>query len=116
MNQIKIKSQLQTILSQTQKKIQALADSAREAIILPICKKHGLRYVAGNGITIFIDVKNENSIGNVYDAIHDYDGKYAFLAPIFDNVIDLEVDSNNVLGYYIDDVGWLGIPARVAKW
>ena len=86
--------------------VEALAEKARRDVVVPVCKEHHLDYLAGMGRVIFTgDLDGEEvNVTSVYEAENSYDGHFKFLVPVFNKVVDLEVDHNSVLGYYIRDV------------
>jgi hypothetical protein len=89
--------------------IDELARIAWRDIIDPLCQKHRLQYMAGNGLTTFFaNYKGEVVyIGSAYGAENDHHGSFAYLVPIFRDVIDLELSDNDCLGYHIPDSNYL---------
>lgn len=78
--------------------LQALADEVREQLIVPICKKTGFNYMAGNGETMFS--KGEIRLGSVDDCILD---RHRKMIPALD-LVCIEVGRDDYLGYYMSDV------------
>lgn len=80
-------------------KVMTLAESVRDELVVPACKRYNLGYVAGNGSYWFSGVRHGEkvSVSDIYDAeklgLHD-------LIAVMD-ALDLEVMNNDVLGYYV---------------
>ncbi len=106
MNADEVNAALAKVMTDARAAIDALADKVRAEVIVPICREHGLRYMAGNGTAIFIGKgrHKEDTISCAWEATDRYGGRYAYLAPIFQQVIDLQIDNVQVLGFFISDV------------
>jgi phage tail protein X len=85
--------------------IDALANTVWRDTIEPLCKRRKLHYLAGMGRTVFYANHRGEvvSIGSAEDAEHDHGGRFAYLAPVFRDLIDLELPGVDCLGFRIAD-------------
>ncbi len=92
--------QLSDIQERYKRELDELADELRYRIVMPVCKKHKLTYIAGNGTFFFTDSKDEN-YHNTWEIA---DPKLAEeLSSVFD-ILNTEVGYNDYLGFYVRDV------------
>lgn len=99
---------IEKIIDNARDQIQILADEYRETVMIPICRKLRLTYLAGNGNFAFYpidDVSVNSSISNRFDAEHYAYGKYKALVPIFKQ-LEIEITHNDLFGYYVLDIRW----------
>ena len=80
--------------------VSALAEKLRQEVIIPVCKKHRLKFLSGMGRFFFY--RGEKTYNDTHD--HMSDSLREDLKPIFD-LLNTEVSHNQYLGYYVDDVG-----------
>lgn len=104
--------QLGTLQKDFDQKVMALAHQVRTDLIVPLCKKHGLEFLSGNGMFCFTKGERDAfGIANMHiSESSEYSNgednvlyrKYK-IARIFE-ILNLEVHGNQVLGYYVSDV------------
>jgi len=98
-----VKAKIERIVEAARDSIVDLAKEYRTDVLLPLCRKHKLTYLAGNG-TYFFFVKgdSEKSISNIDDAkVFGY-GK--ILGEVFEDLDAEGLDGNDRFGYYIVDI------------
>lgn len=96
--------QLELLKKQFEEELDALGDEVREEVVLPLCRKHKLTYMAGNG-RIFIERAGTNE--SVYDGSGVAPDVVGVMRADLTRVVALlnvEVSSVNCLGYYVGDV------------
>ena len=100
--------ELQDIQNETRRRIDALADRIREDVVIPLCRRHKLNFVAGNGTFYFFDpkldvhhsVKPRAMMSEPDVALQ---ARLPDVAEAF-KILDLEVSHGDYLGFYIGDV------------
>jgi hypothetical protein len=98
-----IKKRIEKILNSAQEQLSKLADGYRTRVLLPICRKHRLTYIAGMGRTVFyIEGDESRSIGDGAEASLLGYGKV--LSKVFDDLNEPVLSSNDVFGYYVGDI------------
>ena len=87
------------VLDAARKRIEALADEYREAVLLPYCRRHRLTFTSGMGRTVFY-TEDGRSFGSAEDARYEgYDARHIFA------VLDQEaIGRNDCFGFYMRDV------------
>jgi len=99
-NHQEIKKNLQKVEREFQAKVEALAEQARTALVVPACKKYGVTFHSGMG-TFFFERKDDGHTMGSEDEARAA-GLFG-LAPIF-RTLDLDVGRDDLLGHYVRDV------------
>lgn len=100
--------ELQSIQDETRRRIEALADRVREDVVIPLCRRYKLNFVAGNGTFYFFDPKLDVHHSVTPRAMMS-GSEVAMRARLPDvaeafKILDLEVSHGDYLGFYITDV------------
>lgn len=81
--------------------MQELGVRIRTQLVLPLCKKHKLEYLAGMGTCCFYSTgKRKLSMSNAFNARLE---GFPDIAAAFDT-LDYEIHHNNLVGFYVPDV------------
>jgi len=90
--------------------INILADEFSGEVIIPICKRYGLRFVSGMGRYFFVEI-GESLGGNTIEDASEAEFILALINQSdkdeFDNIfdtLDTEVCPNRPFGYYVEGV------------
>jgi len=124
---------LESVISRTREQIQDAAEAYRRDVVLPVCSKHALEFMAGNGDWTFYmtgESGETSSISSVYDidslnASHftkwipeemsageeieivrarEIAALHRDLDEIIHALDEKAIGNNDVFGYYIDDI------------
>lgn len=81
-----------------------LGDSIRREIIIPLCKKHNLTFISGNGDFFFTD-ENNMDYGDYLDPIFKETSskKLQNIQKVL-GLLSTEVTLHQCLGYFVEDV------------
>jgi len=91
---------IDTILNGAQTQLANLAEEYRRAVLIPLCSKHRLTYLAGMGRTLF-STEDGVDVGNAGDA---RDEGLTFLVPVFAVLDKLCLGTLDDFGFYVDDI------------
>lgn len=86
-----------------------LAVKVRSSLVLPVCKRYGLRFLVGNGTYFFCKEQDGKDIyynsGSISHPEFRHEPKVLkALKPVFE-VLDQLIDNYSSLGDYVEDVG-----------
>ncbi len=103
------------IAEQHRRSLLELGAKVRAEVILPVCRKHKIRFMSGNGTFFFTKGPGRYddptySSSNIDDAPRSRTEAKLMdaLEPILE-LLDHEVGHNDCLGYYVEDVGWVDL-------
>jgi hypothetical protein len=99
-----IEQRVDTILDRARDQLMKLADAYRRDVLLPLCHRLRVTYMAGNGTTAFyIEDDANRSIGSADDAEHE-GGDFVELISIFNQLDVGAIGNNDCFGYYVADI------------
>lgn len=84
-----------------EREVERLGLKIEKELVIPICKKHGLKFTQGMGMFFFTDKKGRDYADVRTDRHNERVARD--LEPVFE-VLNAEVRDNQVLGYYVGDV------------
>lgn len=97
----KIKASINSLVDSLFAQVDVMAAQYRDEVMLPICRRLRLRYLAGMGETLFVSIDDEAvTIASAWDA---KTLGYKSLVPVFET-LGVEIVGNDVFGYRIDDI------------
>lgn len=86
-----------------QKALDALAAEVREQVVVPLCKRHRLRYLSGNGHCMFVQrTKRGEAFTSQAEVVKQ--GCRFNLQPAFE-ILLTHVTDHHVIGDWVDSVG-----------
>ena len=98
-----IEERLKAINETYENALNELGDKVRKEVVIPVCKKHRLRYISGNGYIMFQQDK-ENGVAFSSQEELKRDTKCKFdLSEVF-ALLNIEVSYNQYLGYFVASV------------
>lgn len=101
----KISAELEEIALRARSAVDNLADEYRRDVVEPLCRKHNLDFMTGNGTMIFVGDYNDRevTVRDLISARDRFDGAFSYLESLFE-VLELEVGRDDYFGYYVEDV------------
>jgi hypothetical protein len=87
---------IEEIIDATRDRLTALASEYRSRVMVPLCRKHKLTYIAGMGRTVFYNRKGV-SVGSMEEAP-------AYLVSVFDVLDSSAIGANDCFGFYVADI------------
>jgi hypothetical protein len=97
-------SALKAARAKFEREVSELAEKIRDQVIIPLCLKHGLTFISGNGTFFFTDVKGNDYTSDDVDAAYAGNKKIHKAVSGVLHLLNEEVSHNQVLGYYVGDV------------
>lgn len=92
----------EAIQARRDKDLQALGAEIRKTIVEPLCKKHNLRFLSGNGEFFFID-EEDNSYRYAFD-LNNAPKKIQKPIKAVMDLLNMTIAYNDYLGYYVENV------------
>jgi len=85
-------------------RVSIIADNLRTQVIIPVCKRHKLEFLSGNG-RYFFTTNHGTQVSDGQFITNEEEGEryVRALKPVFE-LLDQEVTRDNPIGYYVEDV------------
>lgn len=103
-----IEKKLQGIYERAEAEIQKLADEYRIEVLIPVCKRAKMTYLAGNGMFWFspIEMNYDTAYNKVISTVDDAKrNKKRYLIQVLEDLNSSALESNvQCFGFYIADV------------